>query len=266
VASGRLVTDHADDIARALAETLAEYRDVRVAVLEDLDRAPTRLALGALAPAGSGDAKVEAALAEIGAAIAPSVTAQLTSGDARVHALALSVLAKIDGGKVSGAEAAIAGALDNYARQVRKDPKQVSEDARQVGYAAMNAVVVLAARRGSAPPALVARLVDVLASQDRDRLHAAIALGKLGAKGDPGALIKAAGDPQSYVRTAVAEGLASTAPAIDALLALSRDQHWQVRAAAARSLGTLKDPRARDRRSELVADPHPEVRRAAGGN
>src|SRR5262249_30023912 len=54
VASGKLVIDHADDIARGLAEALAEHRDVIVAVLEDLDGAPAQLSLGALAPASSG--------------------------------------------------------------------------------------------------------------------------------------------------------------------------------------------------------------------
>ncbi|MEO7735683.1 MAG: HEAT repeat domain-containing protein, partial [Kofleriaceae bacterium] len=248
----RLVIDHADDIARGLTEALGEHRDVIVAVLEDLDGAPAQIALGALAPAASGDAKLEAALAAIGAAIGPGVTAQLASDDPKVRALAVSVLAKLDDGKGRGAEAAIAKALVDPADQVRG--------------AAMNAVAVLAARRGSAPPALVAALVKALASPGwGDRRIAALALGRLGEKGDAAALTKAAGDPSSFVREAVARSLTGTASALDALLALSRDDVPQVRAAAARSLASLKDERARKRRGELAADPDPTVRSAAGG-
>src|SRR6185436_243520 len=150
VTGSRLVADHADDIAKGLTEALGEHRDVIVAVLEDLDGAPTQLALGALMPGSAGDAKVEAGLHAIGSAIEPSITAQLTSDDPKVRALAVSVLAKIDGGKVRGAEAAIAKALGDPADQVRG--------------AAMNAVAVLATRRGAAPPALVTALVKALAS------------------------------------------------------------------------------------------------------
>lgn len=252
VASSRLVVDHAEDIARGLADALAEHRDVIVAVLEDLDGAQAQLSLGALAPTTAGDLKVEAALATIAAAIEPRLVQQLTSDDPKVRALAVSVLAKIDGGKVRGADDAIAKALADPADQVRG--------------AAMNAVAVLAARRGGAPPALVTSVVRALAAAGwRDRRIAALALGKLGEKGNPSALAKAAADTSSFVREAVAQALANTA-AIDALLALSRDDVPQVRAAAARSLGTLKDDRAHKRRGELVSDPDPAVRAAAGGN
>ena len=253
----RLVIDHADDIARGLSEALGEHRDVIVAVLEDLDGAPAQIALGALAPAAQGDAKldakVETALGAIGAAIEPGVTAQLASDDPKVRALAVSVLAKLDDGKGRGAEAAIAKALADPADQVRGS--------------AMNAVAVLAARRGSAPPALIAALVKALASPGwGDRRIAALALGRLGEKGDAAALTKAAGDPSSFVREAVARSLPGSGAALDALLALSRDDVPQVRAAAARSLAPLKDERARKRRGELAADPDPTVRSAAGGS
>lgn len=253
VANSRLVVDHADDIARGLAEALAEHRDVIVAVLEDLDGAPAQLSLGALAPPSASDPRVETAIAAIAQAIEPRVATQLTSDDPKVRALAVSVLAKLDGGKVRSADAAIARALADPADQVRSS--------------AMNAVAVLAARRGGAPPVMVAALVKALASPGwRDRRVAALALGRLGDKGDPAALIKAAGDTSSFVREAVAHALANAPPAIDALLALSRDDIPQVRAAAARSLGTLKDDRAHQRRGELVSDPDPSVRAAAGTN
>jgi tetratricopeptide (TPR) repeat protein/HEAT repeat protein len=253
VGSGKLVVDHADDIAKGLADALAEHRDVIVAVLGDLDEAPAQLSLGALVQASPGDAKVEAALAMIASAIEPKLIAQLTGDDPKVRALTVSVLAKIDGGKVHGAEAAVARALGDPADQVRG--------------AAMNAVAVLAARRGAAPPVLVAALVRALASPGwGDRRIAALALGRLGENGDLGALAKAVGDASSFVREAVAHALAHSAPGLDALLALSRDDVPQVRAAAAASLGTLKDDRARKRRGELVSDPDPGVRAAAGGN
>jgi tetratricopeptide (TPR) repeat protein len=253
IGSGKLVVDHADDIAKGLLDALAEHRDVIVAVLEDLDEAPAQLSLGALAQTAASDPKAEAAIAAIASEIAPRLAAQLSSEDPKVRALAVSVLAKIDGSSVRGAEAAIARALDDPADQVRG--------------AAMNAVAVLATRRGAAPPALVAALVRALESPGwRDRRIAALALGRLGDKGDPGALARAANDASSFVREAVAQSLAGSAPGIDALLALSRDDVAQVRAAAARSLGTLKDDRAHKRRGELVSDPHPSVRAAVGGN
>jgi tetratricopeptide (TPR) repeat protein len=253
VASSRLIADHADDIARGLADALSEHRDVIVAVLEDLDGAPTQLSLGALAPATVGDARTEAALRTIAAAIEPRIAAQLTSDDPKVRALAISVLAKLDGGKVHSADAAIAKALTDPAKQVRG--------------AAMNAVVVLGARRGSPPPALVAGLVGALANREwGDRRLAAEALGRLGAHGDPEALINAATDRSSFVREAVASGLANTPAGLDALLALSRDEIREVRSAAAHALGTLKDDRAHKRRGELASDPDASVRAAASGN
>jgi cellulose synthase operon protein C len=252
VANSRLIVDHAADIARGLADALAEHRDVIVAVLEDLDGASAQLSLGALAPATAADARLGAALDQIGQAIEPAVTAQLTSDDPKVRALAVSVLAKLDAGAQAVA-AAISRALGDPAEQVRG--------------AAMNAVAVVAARRGAAPPALVGALIQALASPSwGDRRLAALALGRLGERGDTGALLRAAGDASSFVREAVAQALAGIAPAIDALLALSRDEVPQVRAAAARSLGTLQDERGHQRRGELTSDPDPAVRAAAGGS
>ncbi|HET7502015.1 MAG TPA: HEAT repeat domain-containing protein [Kofleriaceae bacterium] len=253
VASARLIVDHAEDIARGLGDALSEHRDVILAVLEDLDGAPAQLSLGALAPVTTADPKLEAALATIAQAIEPRVSAQLTSEDSKVRALAVSVLAKLDGGKLHGTDAAITRALTDPAAQVRG--------------AAMNAVAVVAARRGGAPTELVAALVKALASPAwGDRQVAALALGKLGEKGDLGALIKAAGDTSSFVREAVALSLVNTASALEPLLVLSRDDVPQVRAAAARSLGSLKDPRAHKRRAELASDPDPVVQEAARGS
>jgi cellulose synthase operon protein C len=249
---GKLVVDHADDIAKGLLDALGEHRDVVVSVLADLDGDPAQLSLGALSPPAA-DARVAAAYARIGEAIAPAIASQLASDDPKVRALAVSVYAKLDGGKVRGADAAIAKALADPADQVRA--------------AAMNAVAVLAQRRGARPAELVASVVKVLGSGPwTDRRVAAIALDRLGAHGDPTALIKAAGDPSSFVREAVASALGGVAGGLDALLQLSRDEVPQVRASAARSLGQVKDERARRRRGELAGDPDPGVRQAAGGS
>ena len=60
--ASKLVVDHAADIAAGLVEALSEHRDVVVSVLSDLDGAPERLALGALTPGTTADAKTRAAL------------------------------------------------------------------------------------------------------------------------------------------------------------------------------------------------------------
>ncbi len=252
-AAGKLVVDHADDIAKGLLDALAEHRDVVVAVLADLDGIANQLGLGALSPATS-DAKVSAALGTIAQAIAPTITAQLTNEDPKVRALAVSVLAKLDGGTVHVADAAIGKALGDPAEQVRA--------------AAMSAIAVVAHRRGSAPPELVTALTRTLGTGAwADRRVAALSLGQL-AGTDPAALIKATADSSSFVREAVAIALTSLGgPAIvEPMLRLSRDEVAQVRAAAARGLGTVKDDRATRRRGELASDAEPVVRAAAGGN
>ena len=247
---GKLLADHADDIAKGLLDALGEHRDVVVSVLSDLDGAPARISLGGLS--GNTDAKTDATLVRIGEAIAAAVTAQLASDDSKVRALAISVLAKIDAGTMRGADAAIAKALDDTADYVRAS--------------AMNAVVVLARRRGAAPPDLVAALGKVLATGDwGDRRVAARALGQLGVAGDLASLVKAANDPQPFVRTevAIAFGLTQTTGSLDVVLKLSRDDNREVRAAAALSLGSYKDPRAAQRRQELAGDGESVVRKAA---
>ncbi len=250
-ANAKLVGDHADDIAKGLIEALSEHRDVVVSVLADLDSAPSQLSLGALTPPAS-DRKGEAALQAIGTAIAPAVTAQLIADDPKVRALAVSVLAKLGGATAHDAEVAIEKALADPADQVRD--------------AAMGAIAIVAARAGVAPPHLVAALVKALGAPAwSDRRVAAIALGKLGAATDVGALTKAAADPSSFVREAVAVALAGTS-GLEPLLQLSHDEVPQVRAAAARSLASSGDDRAKKRRAELASDPDPAVRAAANPN
>jgi HEAT repeat protein len=223
--ASKLVVDHASDIAAGLSEALSEHRDVVVRVLADLDDAPDRLALGALTPA-TGDAKIAAALQTIASGIEPQVTAQLTSDDPKVRALAISVLAKIGSPK---ADAAIGKALADTSPQVRAS--------------AMTSIVVVAHRRGKAPAELTAALARMLAAPEwGDRRVAAQVMGKLGAQADVAALAKAAADSQAFVREAVAAALGEAgSPAAEApLQALAKDEVPEVREAATRALGQLK--------------------------
>jgi tetratricopeptide (TPR) repeat protein len=248
----KLVVDHVSDIAGGLGEALSEHRDVVVSVLADLDAAPDRLAFGALTPpswsgggsaaaAGStGDAKVAAAMQQIATAIAPKVSAQLGSEDPKVRALAVSVIAKMDGGKTTSAtDAAITKALADPADQVRA--------------AAAGAIPVVAHRRGligtkstpaNLPVPLMGGLMQLLRSPTwEDRRVAALALGRLGrlAARDQAVLVESAKDPSSFVREAVAIALGQLGDrdAEPALQALAKDDVPQVRDAATHALSTL---------------------------
>ena len=223
----RLVLDHVGDVAAGLQEALSEHRDVVVSVLTDLDGRDDAIGLGALTPgpAGASDAKLTAALAAIGDKIEPAVAAQLASEDPKVRALAISVVAKLDGGTHHDADDAITKGLADPADQVRA--------------AAMAAVATIAHRRGQAPAPLVAALVHGLAATGwADRRAAALAIGRLGAAartGEPAtALAKAAGDPSSFVREAVAIALGEIGgpTAAAPLAALAKDDVPQVRDAA----------------------------------
>ncbi|MFT3699118.1 MAG: HEAT repeat domain-containing protein [Kofleriaceae bacterium] len=226
--TGKLVADHVADISAGLTEALGEHRDVVVSVLADLDSQPDRVALGALTPAQL-DPKTATALDQIAKQIEPGVTAHLTDDDPKVRALAVSVIAKLDG---KDASAHVAKALTDPAEQVRAS--------------AMMAVAVIGHRHNAAPTELVAALTKTLGSPAwSDRRVAALALGQLGpllAQTDVQTLVKAAGDSSSFVREAVAISLGKVAnPAgKPALETLSKDDVPQVREAAAKSLGQIK--------------------------
>jgi HEAT repeat protein len=227
-ASSKLVIEHTTDIAAGLDEALSEHRDVVVSVLGDLDAATDRLALGALTPNAPAP-RLSAALDTIGAAIAAKVETQLDAQDPKVRGLAISVLAKLDASAGHAAVDAIEKALHDPADQVRA--------------AAMNAIPVVAHRRGTPPPSLIKALVGVLhAGTWGDRRVAALALGKLGTAGDVPALIAAARDRSSFVREAVAISLGQIGGARvrATLTALSRDDVLQVRQAATRGLAPPK--------------------------
>jgi len=121
---------------------------------------------------------------------------------------------------------------------------------------------------GTAPPELVAALVKALGSPGwGDRRIAALALGRLGFQGRSERADQDGGRPVELCPRSGRPRAGDNAAALDALLALSRDEVPQVRAAAAHSLRrSLKDDRAHKRRGELVSDPDPAVRAAAGTN
>lgn len=245
----RVFVAHAADIARAVAAGLASPEPGAVlGVLEELDASSDGLGLGVLTPK-SLDATTRPALATITAKLAPALNGLVANPDPKVRVRALSVLAKATGAR---AEPAILAAFDDPSPPVRE--------------AAMAAIVQLA-RGGAVPDALRTRLARTLASASAwaDQRAAALAIGKLGASADVGALVAAAGDRSAHVREAVATSLGAIAtPAtLDALLQLSRDDVREVRAAAARGLRRLADPRARQRTQELLRDPDLVVRSAA---
>jgi len=251
-ASSKLIAEHVDDIVAGLKDALAQHRDVVVSALGDLDAAPTQLSLGELTT-GKLDPKLVAKLDAIAVGIEPAVAEHLGSDDPKVRALAVSVLAKLDGGKLHSADAAIGKAIIDPVEQVRAS--------------AMWSIVVLAKRRGTVPAPLVTRLGNTLAQGTwNDKLVAATAMGQLGASADVSALIHAASDSSSFVREATATSLGQlgTKDAIDALVMLSKDSIAQVRAAAARALASFADDaRAQARRRDLANDPDASVRSAA---
>ncbi len=228
-AAGKLVADHAADIAAGLTEALGQHRDVVVSVLTDLDATPDRLALGALTPTGVVDARTATAFDAIAKAIEPGVAGHLADDDPKVRALAVSVTAKLGG---TAADAVVTKALADPAEQVRAS--------------AMLAVGTIAHRRGTAPTELVAALVKTLGSPSwADRRVAALALGALGGHAGPtetAALATAATDASSFVREAVAVALGRVGgpKATDSLNALAKDEVPQVRDAATRSLGQIR--------------------------
>ena len=193
-ARGKLVVDHADDIAKGLLDALGEHRDVVVSVLADLDGAPAQLALGALSPAATRREGRPRRCATIAEAIAPAITAQLAQR------------------RSEGPRARGVGARQARRRQGPRRRRGDRQGARRSGRPG--------ARRGDergrgarAAPRRAAARAGRARSPRRspaapwaDRRVAALALGRLGARGDPGALIKAAGDPSSFVREAVAIG------------------------------------------------------------
>jgi HEAT repeat protein len=228
--AAKLVVDHATDIAAGLVEALSEHRDVVVSVLTDLDGAPERLALGALTPGTTTDAKTRTALETIAKVIEPKVHGHLGDDDPKVRALAVSVIAKLDGGKLHTADDVLAKAITDPAEQVRAS--------------AMLSVAIVAHRRGTVPTALASALVRALGAPAwGDRRVAALALGRLGSGADATALVKAAGDPSSFVREAVAIALGQVGGnVIAALNTLARDDVPQVREAATRSLAQVRHP------------------------
>jgi tetratricopeptide (TPR) repeat protein/HEAT repeat protein len=246
----QMLSAHTDQVIAGIVDGLAEHRDIVLGVLADLDARPDGLGLAGLIGDGKIDDKTRAALNKIGAGVTGPIVKQLAADDPKIRALALSVLGKID---AKGIDDAIAKGLADGKNIVRQ--------------AAMRAVVAVAARRGSAPKALVAGLAAALGSKDwQDRLTAATAMGGLGAGADVAALARARSDSRSFVREAIATalGASGSAAAVEPVIALSRDDIAPVRAASAQALAKLPGDAARKRRAELATDPDPTVAKAAG--
>jgi HEAT repeat protein len=244
-----VIATHVDDIVAGGRDALAEHRDIVVGALSDLDARTDGVGLAGLVGAGPVDEKTRAALAKVGAGIAPAVADHLADADPKVRALAIGVLAKLDSKDV---EAVITKGLGDKTDLVR--------------HAAMRAVVIVAARRPAAGRALSPAVGKALleASDWQDRTAAANALAELGGA-ELAALTKAAADRKAYVREAVAIALGASAveAAVEPLIALSRDDVPDVRAAAARALGKVPGAAARKRRGELAGDPDAKVKAAA---
>jgi tetratricopeptide (TPR) repeat protein len=249
----QVVAAHPQEVIAGLKAALGQHRDVVVVVLADLDAHDGALGLGRLLPAGAIDGKTRATLATIGHGIAPDVAAHLGHADAKVRALAVAVLAKIDSRET---DRAVAAAFADKARLVRQ--------------AAMRAVVTLSKARGKPTPALRDALATALGGGAwEDRTAAATAMGELGAGADAVALARALGDDIAFVREAAASALGRARagrngadPSTDALITASRDPVADVRRAAAAALVAIGDPRARGRLDELATDPDPSVRAA----
>jgi tetratricopeptide (TPR) repeat protein len=234
------ITAHVDAIVAGITDALGEHRDIVLGALTDLDARPEGVGLAGLVGDGPIDEKTRVALAKVGAGVAAAVAAHLRDDDAKVREVAIRLVAKLD---AKGADDAIIKALGDKTGLVRR--------------AAMRAAVVHAGKRAGAAQALAPAIGKALASGEawQDRQAAALALADLGGLELP-ALIKAAKDPTSYVREAVATALGASAAAgaSDALIALSKDEIAPVRAAAARALGKVPGEAARARRAALAAD------------
>jgi tetratricopeptide (TPR) repeat protein len=244
-----VITAHVDDITAGVKDALAEHRDIVLGALADLDARPEGVGLAGLVGEGPIDEKTRVALAKVGSGLATAVADHLDATDAKVRALAIDVLAKIDG---KGTDDAIVKALGDKTGLVRQ--------------AAMRAAVVVTGKRAGAASTLAPAIGKSLSGGEawQDRRAAAMALGELGGL-EIATLAKAAGDSSSYVREAVATalGASGSAEAVAPLLELSKDDIAPVRAAAAKALGKVPGEAAKKRRAELANDPEPSVKAGA---
>jgi len=239
------------DVAQAIGDALARHRDLQLRALADLDGRADSITAGPLTPASPSPAD-RAALADLGARLAPALERLAAGGDPLVRARALHVLAKIPGG---GARVLAALADGNPA--VRR--------------AALSA---LGAARAGSPGGDGARDIDqalerALAAGDwRERRAAAIAAAESGAAPSGArvrsALAAALDDASGFVREAAARALGSAGK--DGVAPLSKhvaDEAPEVRAAVAAALGSTGAAQARAPLTRLAADADPQVRSAA---
>ncbi len=203
-----------------------------------------------------------AALERDGAKLIAPLTAALGDASADVTAGAASILARM-GTTAAPAVAPLTKALERDDPMVRA---RVATALQEIGPAAGSATSALVALLNDAtevvrinaagalikidpdPAVALTPLTTSLRGDESDevRIHAALALGELGASGGPavGALEAALTDDQSEVRAAAAWALGNIgAPArgtVDALKELLKDELFEVRSAARRALDRLE--------------------------
>lgn len=253
-----VISAHVDDIVAGVDDALDQHRDVVLAALTDLDARSDGVGLAGLVGDGPVDDKTHAALAKVGAGVAPKVTEHAKDTDPKIRALVLSVLAKVD---AKGIDDLLATTLADKRMLDHTDEDKI----RLVGTTALAAVITVARTRPAAGQKLAPAIGKLLGSTDwQIRQAAALTLGALGGL-ELAALTKAATDAQAFVRepVAVALGASGAQGAVDPLLALSHDDIAAVRAAAARALGKVPGDAAKARRAEMASDPDKSVQAAA---
>jgi tetratricopeptide (TPR) repeat protein/HEAT repeat protein len=234
-----------DDVAAAIADALGRHRDLVLRTLADLDARADGLALGPLSSDDLGAAE-RAAVAAVGARIAPTLKRLLQHADATVRAGAARVLAKLDDLD------AVGGALADPALEVR--------------------LAALAALARHPDERFAAAVEHALTSTDwRERRSAALAARAAGPmRRSPGrpstlhALAAALDDADGYVREAAAQALGAEGG--DGVAPLARrldDDAPSVRAAIAAALGATGAAAARAPLAHLRGDADELVRRAA---
>ena len=115
-------------------------------------------------------------------------------------------------------------------------------------------------------PALEPLLQALQDQTDWVRMEAAKSLGKLGSPKAVESLMNVFKDRDagSTLRKAIADALAQIGPpAIEALAASLKEDHWEIRFLAAEALGVIGDPRAAASLTALLKDDHPQVRLTA---
>lgn len=236
-------------LSRVLSRELSGASAARLpALLHELDQRPEALSLGALTWTMPGDAaaaqKVEAAIARVGAAVAPRLRALLTHESAQVRAPAAALLGKAQD---KGAAPLLIKALGDGDPEVRR------RAAEGLGLL----------KDGAAVEPLIARLGD---DSWEARAQAAASLGRLGDKRALSPLSGALGDASPWVQAEGARALGALGDtgAVPALTERLPQASPPVKVEILRALARLGGPRAEEALRPYRDDPDPAIRGAAG--